>query len=189
VLSALLLLCAIRLPDPMLRLSPRSLRVVLALGLLALCLTVAAPVAAARRHHSHAASPRRPSAVPVPGAVPEKESDKAAPPTPQGEGCLGEFELCASGECVLNRLECGSCAKGQYRCPLSTTCVDSAAAYMSCPNLAGTHLDWNLDTEVRIDMLLAVMPINEQILQLQNNAPAAPDVGLPAYNCQQQSSA
>jgi hypothetical protein len=42
---------------------------------------------------------------------------------------------------------------------------------------------------VRIDMLLAVMPINEQILQLQNNAPAAPDVGLPAYNCQQQSSA
>ncbi len=85
---------------------------------------------------------------------------------------------------MLDPSECGSCTSGQYRCPLSTTCVNSAAEYMQCPNLTGTLLDWNLPVEERIDHAVATMTLEEQTLQLQNAAPASLNVGLPFYNCQ-----
>ena len=66
--------------------------------------------------------------------------------------CGGEYSLCDDGSCALTKAACGVCAAGQYVCPLSTTCLSSLEQYAShCPGLTGTHLDWTLSEEQRLD--------------------------------------
>eukprot|EP01087_Luapelamoeba_hula_P014948 TRINITY_DN4436_c1_g1_i1.p1 TRINITY_DN4436_c1_g1~~TRINITY_DN4436_c1_g1_i1.p1 ORF type:complete len:494 (+),score=58.07 TRINITY_DN4436_c1_g1_i1:1-1482(+) len=100
--------------------------------------------------------------------------------------CLGEYQRCPlTGECVLLVQDCGkvrSCRPGNFLCPDRTTCVADARAYLSCPGLKGTHFDWTLDVEQRIDYLLANTNLSEQVSQLTNDAPAIPRMSIPAYN-------
>ncbi|EDQ86438.1 uncharacterized protein MONBRDRAFT_28325 [Monosiga brevicollis MX1] len=98
--------------------------------------------------------------------------------------CFGEYALCPSGECTLT--DCGVCRTGEYVCPLrdsdnKTVCVRSADDYVRCPGLTGTHLDWNLTTEQRIDYLVAHTTLEEQAAQLVNTAPGLPLLGVPPY--------
>eukprot|EP00937_MAST-01D_sp_MAST-1D-sp2_P005271 g5271.t1 len=106
----------------------------------------------------------------------------ASPPPPaHSDACVGEFSLCnETGACTLT--DCSACGKGQYRCPLSADCVDDAAAYVHCPGLAGTHLDWTLDDEARLDRLVAATNLTERLSQLVGRAPALPRHGIPGYN-------
>jgi hypothetical protein len=60
----------------------------------------------------------------------------------QADACLGEFQVCGGGDCVLDASLCGRCANGQYLCPDTTSCVDGAQFYTGCPGLQGTHFDW-----------------------------------------------
>jgi hypothetical protein len=59
--------------------------------------------------------------------------------------------------------------------------VDSAEAYTTCPGLLGTHLDWTLTVEERLDYLVTHTNLTTQIAQLANAAPAIVDMGIPAY--------
>ena len=99
--------------------------------------------------------------------------------------CLGEFQLCPStGECTL--FACTTTAVAHckpptnYRCPISNHCV-ALADYAGCPGLKGTHFDATLSTEQRIDWLVNATNLTEQVMQLQNAAPAVERIGLPAY--------
>lgn len=95
--------------------------------------------------------------------------------------CLGEFSMCDSGECSMG--PCGGCEPGQYLCPSDqTTCVDSAADYTKCPGIKGTHFDWTMDDEARLDYLVANATLEEQVAQMTNTAPAITRLGIPAYN-------
>ena len=102
-------------------------------------------------------------------------------PAPQAPACLGEFSLCAgTGECTLGA--CGRCRRGEYLCPSDQrTCVRSAAAYAQCPGINGTHLDWKLGEEKRLDYLVAHTTVEEQAAQMTNSAPAIARLGIPAY--------
>ena len=78
--------------------------------------------------------------------------------------CLGEFQHCTrTAECTL--FECDGvsphCASGEYRCPISNTCVKGAEGYMSCPGLNGTHLDHSLSVEKRVQLLLKANKITQ----------------------------
>lgn len=103
--------------------------------------------------------------------------------------CVGEYEICSSGECVLDLSLCGACASQNasshpgrwYVCPGVNQCVETAAGYVQCP-LAGTHLDWTLDIEQRLDLLVNAATVTEKIQQLTNDAPAIPRLGIPSYN-------
>ena len=100
--------------------------------------------------------------------------------------CLGEFTRCVdSGVCTMSTHWCGdrsACKPGQYLCPSdSATCVDSAADYTKCPGMRGTHLDWTLSTEARLDYLVAHTNLSAQISQLQNTAPEMLELGIPEY--------
>lgn len=104
------------------------------------------------------------------------------PPKP----CLGEFTRCPdSGVCTMSTRWCGAksaCKPGQYLCPSdSMTCVDTAADYVHCPGFKGTHLDWTLDAEARLDYLVAHANLSVQISQLQNTAPEMVELGIPAF--------
>ena len=46
----------------------------------------------------------------------------------------------------------------------------------------GTHLDWTLPVEQRIDYLVAQATLDEKIAQLTNDAPSMPRFGIPSYN-------
>ena len=108
-------------------------------------------------------------------------SAAAQPPPTHASACLGEFSLCnGTGACTLT--DCSLCAKGEYRCPLSATCVSGPAAYTECPGLKGTHLDATLDDEARLDYLVSAANLTEQISQLTARAPGIPRLGIPAYN-------
>ena len=50
------------------------------------------------------------------------------------------------------------------------------------PTDEGTHFDATLDIEARIDYLLNVTTLDEQIGQLTNKAPAIDHLGIPSYN-------
>ena len=77
---------------------------------------------------------------------------------------------------------CGRCKAGQYLCPSDQqTCVDSAADYVDCPKVTGTHLDWKLDIETRLDYLVAHTDLDTQVNQLQNTAPSIDELGIPQY--------
>ena len=108
-----------------------------------------------------------------------------APTTGAADGCIGEYQHCkGTGECTL--FQCDGpgphCSAGQYRCPISNTCVDGAAALSGCPGVKGTHLDHTLPTEDRVTSLIAAANLTEMIGQLTNAAPAIEHLGIPAYN-------
>ena len=113
---------------------------------------------------------------------------RAASAQPSGEAvldphpCAGEFSKCSDGSCTLG--PCGVCKSAQYLCPDFKTCVGSAAAYVQCPGLKGTHLDWELEEEARLAFLVNHTTLEEQAAQLINMAPAIerPGIALPAYN-------
>jgi hypothetical protein len=97
--------------------------------------------------------------------------------------CLGEYQQCSTGDCVLDPSQCGKCQGGQYICPLEvnnvTHCVSGAAGYLECPGLVGTHLDWKLNIESRLDYLVNTTSIQDQIKQLTNSAPSIVSQGIP----------
>ena len=97
-------------------------------------------------------------------------------------GCIGEFQLCASGECTL--FDCDGpgphCGHGEYRCPISNHCVKGAEGYSGCPGLAGTHLDHTLDTETRVTKLMAQVNLTEQIGQVLTPPPLPPKPPAPS---------
>ena len=98
--------------------------------------------------------------------------------------CLGEFSVCpGDGSCTMtNGTGCGVCGAGEYLCPSDqSTCVASAAAYTSCPGLAGTHLDATLGFEARLDYLVAHTSLAEQVGQLRDDAPQIERLGIAAY--------
>eukprot|EP01083_Nonionella_stella_P096184 270313_1 len=102
------------------------------------------------------------------------------------EPCLGEYQLCvnSTGICGLTDQDCQSnhCNEaGQYVCPISKQCVSGSAGYLNCHGLTGTHLDWNLTIEQRINFLLSNLSLNEKYPQLTNEAPAIPRLGIPFY--------
>lgn len=77
---------------------------------------------------------------------------------------------------------CGHCKRGEYLCPSDQqTCVASADAYKTCPGLKGTHLDWSLSEDERLDYLVHNTTTEEQAAQLTNTAPAIERLGIPAY--------
>lgn len=96
--------------------------------------------------------------------------------------CAGEFSVCPDGSCALVSSSCGICNVSQYACPLSKHCFNSIDEYVACPQLAGTHLDWRLAEEERLDRLVSRVNISQMIKQLVNNAPAIEHVAVPAYN-------
>eukprot|EP01084_Bolivina_argentea_P169080 293127_1 len=99
----------------------------------------------------------------------------------KSQTCLGEFELCKTGDCVMCSKNCGKCLQGQYLCPISKTCVNSAADYVNCPGIKGTHLDWTLTIEQRISFLNTNLTLNEKYPQLTNDAPQIERLGIPSY--------
>ena len=95
--------------------------------------------------------------------------------------CLGEYQHCqTTGECTLFTCDGPGpkCSKGQYRCPVSNHCVDSAAGLLACPGLKGTHLDHRLGTEERVTKLIAAANLTDMIGQLTNAAPPLEALGL-----------
>ena len=98
------------------------------------------------------------------------------------DACLGQFQVCSAGDCVVSPADCGACGAGQYLCPDRQTCVDGAVAYDGCPGIKGTHLDWTLSVDQRLDYLVAHTNTSEQIAQLTNDAPGIPRLSVPAYN-------
>ena len=93
--------------------------------------------------------------------------------------CIGEFETChPTGDCVLVRAYCGKCQAGKYLCPSLNECVDDFAM---CSGLKGTFWDWTLPRHTRVELLLNATTLNEQIMQLQNAAPAIPRLYVPEY--------
>ncbi len=45
--------------------------------------------------------------------------------------------------------------------------MNSALDYIRCPNLAGTHLDWTLNIEERLDYLIAHTSLAEKVSQVK----------------------
>ena len=108
----------------------------------------------------------------------------------QDQLCLGEFTPCSDGSCVMDiSTQCRQlCNATHYLCPPSNssqqaTCAPSAESYgKACSNtITGTHLDPNLGIEARLDYLAARTTLDEQIAQLQNNAPSINNLHIPAY--------
>ena len=100
--------------------------------------------------------------------------------------CLGEYQLCESGECTLFNCSANVCkAPTPYRCPLPTVgtyaCAAATTYRTACPGLKGSHLDWTLSVAARVAALVAATNTTEQIAQLTNAAPAIERLGLPAY--------
>jgi beta-glucosidase len=107
----------------------------------------------------------------------------SVPPVRAVDFCGGEYSLCGDGSCALvPSRSCGICKTGQYVCPLSNTCFDSLDEYTKCPGLRGTHFDWSLPENERLDKLAAAVNVSDMILQLVNNAPAIENADIPAYN-------
>lgn len=97
--------------------------------------------------------------------------------------CLGEYQDCPNGSCSLFECSTSPCAAGEYRCPISDHCVESAAALVSsCPGLGGTHLDPKLSVEERLDYLVNAANLTQMISQLTNKAPSIKELGIPSYN-------
>lgn len=95
--------------------------------------------------------------------------------------CLGQYIQCPAGDCVVFKEDCGRCQPGQYMCPWRDSCAASADAYVSCPNITGTHFDWRMDVEKRIDYLLPLLSVKELVNQMYNDAPDISRVGIPSF--------
>ncbi len=102
------------------------------------------------------------------------------PPPDKPTACEGEYSVCPSGACTITT--CERCAASEYRCPLSEHCVASAAELTACPNLRGTHYDWTLSDDERLEYLASHTSLEEQAAQLVNKAPPIARMGVPAYN-------
>jgi len=96
--------------------------------------------------------------------------------------CDGEFSLCDDGSCALVNSSCGVCSPNHYACPFSRDCFESIEDYASCPELKGTHLDWTLSEDERLEKLIVSVSTDEMIHQLVNDAPAIEHAFIPAYN-------
>ena len=125
-----------------------------------------------------------PGCPPVPPSCPPPQNrsgdDRQNGPT-AATSCLGEFSMCASGACSMSD-DCGQCKRGEFLCPSDQrTCVPNAAAYTTCPGLKGTHLDWTLSEEERLEYLVRNTSVEEQAAQMTNSAPALDRLGIPAY--------
>ena len=116
---------------------------------------------------------------------------------PDDSGCLGEFQRCSGGDCVLSPSDCGKCGHGQFLCPTDQkTCVSDANSVMTCPGIKGTHWvcciiskhkanfsqDWTLPLDQRLDYHVAHTTVSERIAQLTNDAPEIRHLGIPHYN-------
>eukprot|EP00730_Choanoeca_flexa_P007214 TRINITY_DN12297_c0_g2_i2.p1 TRINITY_DN12297_c0_g2~~TRINITY_DN12297_c0_g2_i2.p1 ORF type:complete len:901 (+),score=146.73 TRINITY_DN12297_c0_g2_i2:2-2704(+) len=101
------------------------------------------------------------------------------------DACYGEFSLCPdTGECSLG--PCGVCPAKTFVCPLKSDdgtykCFSNASDYVNCPHLKGTHLDWTLTIDQRLDYLVNHTTLEQRVAQLTNTAPALPDLGVPTY--------
>jgi beta-glucosidase len=51
-----------------------------------------------------------------------------------------------------------------------------------CFPIIGTHYDWTLSIEERLDYLSSKVNLTEKISQLTNDAPQIARLGIPAYN-------
>eukprot|EP01084_Bolivina_argentea_P041029 75712_1 len=100
----------------------------------------------------------------------------------QGINCLGEFQLCDSGDCTMSPKSCGICSSGQYICPISKHCINNVSEYINCPMLKNTHLDWTLPLSQRLQFLLNNLTLTEKYTQLTNDAPEIYRLGIPSYN-------
>ena len=76
--------------------------------------------------------------------------------------CLGEFEVCPSGTCVLDTSLCGVCkTAGEFLCPDGSTCVPSAEAVISCP-VVTPLFNWTLSLSERVSGTIAVLTLEEK---------------------------
>ena len=99
--------------------------------------------------------------------------------------CLGEFQYCSisgGGVCAMDCTNAKLCKDGQYVCPISKKCIDKVEDYVTCPGLKGTHLDWNLTLEERVQYLVDNMTLDEKYPQLTNQAEGINRLGIPFYN-------
>jgi len=94
-------------------------------------------------------------------------------PSAELKYCGGEYSVCSDGSCALTKAACGTCPAGTYVCPLSKTCLSSLDEYASCPGLNGTHFDWTLSEEQRLDALLKAVSLTEMISQVSRSAARA----------------
>lgn len=79
-----------------------------------------------------------------------------------GDVCLGEFEVCPSGTCVLDPSLCGICKiPGQFLCPDGATCVASAEAVMYCP-ITTPLFNWTLSISDRVSGTLSALTLEEK---------------------------
>ena len=99
--------------------------------------------------------------------------------------CLGEFEYCNKYDvCAMdcNNDDPSKCESGDYVCPISKECVNGAEGYLLCPQLKGTHYDWNLTVDERVNFLVNNLTFNEKYPQLTNKAAGIVRLGIPFYN-------
>jgi len=96
--------------------------------------------------------------------------------------CLGSYQLCDTGDCVLVDEHCGRCASQQYLCPDMQSCLDDVKDYEKCPNIKGTHFDWTMEIEKRLDYLVNVTTLDEKYRQLTHDAPGIARLGISPYN-------
>lgn len=78
------------------------------------------------------------------------------------ESCLGEFEACPTGECVLSSKLCGKCTSpGEYLCPDGSTCVPTADDVQLCPIIAPLF-NWTLPIADRVRGTIAMLTLEEK---------------------------
>jgi hypothetical protein len=93
--------------------------------------------------------------------------------------CLGEFEVCATGECVLDASFCGICkSAGEYLCQDSATCVANAAAVLTCPVIAPLY-NTTLTIPDRVSGTVALLSLEEKAALIVMQSP----VSMPVVAC------
>jgi hypothetical protein len=76
--------------------------------------------------------------------------------------CLGEYQLCSTGDCTLGASLCGRCkVPGQFLCPDGSTCVDSATEVQFCP-VAIPLYNWTLPLAERVAGTLPHLTLEEK---------------------------
>ncbi len=89
------------------------------------------------------------------------------------DACLGEFEVCPSGGCVLDASFCGICkTPGDYLCQDSTTCVSNAVAVLTCPLIAPLF-NWTLPIYDRVSRTVAMLTLEEKAALIVMQSPVS----------------
>lgn len=84
----------------------------------------------------------------------------------QQSACIGEYQQCPGTTfCVLIVEDCGRCSTG-YMCPDRKSCAENAWALTQCPGTKGTHYDWTLTLDERIQYLADQLNLTEMISQM-----------------------